>query len=308
MIRFNGNSSTSISTSIGINLPIVLIFYVLQLLLPSCTQLFMWPDMDGDWEVVESERIVLHYRPQGYTAIVSPDRVKAEEMLVEQELAYTAILDRLKLQFSDRINIYLYNEDEALEKIGTSGGGHAITEYNSFYYTYWDRDIFLNEAPGISHYMGAHELVHVITHQAVGLPGNRVLSEGLAVAVDGVYGVMEDVNGKLERIPIPVWVRHWKSGMGGAHRKLVSPRELFQGQYSLSEDVFYTQSGAFTLFLLEKYGDGDERSLREVCRLLTVPPDEISASLKKLTGYDLDQIQAPYMEYLEDMVYTWQNR
>ena len=264
---------------------------VAALLLNGCVQLFVHDGREGTWEVEEGSRIILHYRPADYSRLPSPTPDTAAAIVAEQEAAYAAILQRLEASFSGQVHLYLYNRDEAEEVIGTSGGGHAIGEFQAIYYTYFPVErARLYRGPGGSepYFIGLHELTHVISHQTLGKPGTRLLAEGLAVALDGGYGVRpapERPPGTYLQVTVERWVNENLAS-------LLGPRELFDRQERLDEALFYPQAGAFVRFLLERPG-----GLEAVKALFTAPEAEFPAAFLRAAGTSLEGVRGEYLAW-----------
>ena len=80
-------------------------------------------DKQGPWKVTKEQRVTLYTRPIQYSMSDSPDSLTIQEILIEQEHVIDYINKRLNTDFQSNVKIYLYNLDEAKEKIGTKGGG-----------------------------------------------------------------------------------------------------------------------------------------------------------------------------------------
>ncbi|MDZ7797732.1 MAG: hypothetical protein U5N56_12130 [Candidatus Marinimicrobia bacterium] len=162
---------------------------IMVLLLTSCTDFIAQVDLQKEWQVLGSGNIVLHYRSPDFGGGSSPEDEEARFIAANQNYYYQAIQDSIQKDFTGKVLIYLYNQDEALEHIGTSGGGHALPKVNTFYYAFIPGQNERRDKYGIENpFVGAHEMVHVITHRALGYPGTKLMSEGYAVWLDGSYG------------------------------------------------------------------------------------------------------------------------
>ena len=114
------------------------------------------------------------------------------------------------------------------------------------------------------------------------------MSEGLAVALDGGYGVRPDPfrpPGSYLQVTIGRWVREHLD-------VLLAPRELFDRQERLDEPSFYPQAGAFVLFLLERPG-----GLEAVKALLTAPAAEFPAAFLQAAGSSLEAVHGEYLAW-----------
>ena len=171
-----------------------------------------------------------------------------------------------------------------------AAGGHAIGEFQAIYYTYFPVErARLYRGPGSEPYfIGLHELTHVISHQTLGKPGTRLLAEGLAVALDGGYGVRpapERPPGTYLQVTVERWVNENLAS-------LLGPRELFDRQERLDEALFYPQAGAFVRFLLERPG-----GLEAVKALFTAPEAEFPAAFLRAAGTSLEGVRGEYLAW-----------
>jgi hypothetical protein len=92
----------------------------------------------GPWIVTKSGRVTLYSRPLDYSQSSSPDSLAITNILQEQNDCYNEINNKLQLNDDFEFSIYLYNNDEAKEKIGTNGGGYANSKKRVIYYTYFN--------------------------------------------------------------------------------------------------------------------------------------------------------------------------
>ena len=65
-----------------------------------------------------------------------------EKILLEQEKVIVYINDNLKTNYNAKFEIYLYNYDEAIEKIGTNGGGSCDPKLKRIFFTYYKSPCF----------------------------------------------------------------------------------------------------------------------------------------------------------------------
>lgn len=150
-------------------------------------------NIKGPWIVTKSGRVTLHCRPLDYSISPSPDSLAITNILKEQNDCYNEIGNKLKLNDDFEFSIYLFNYDEAKEKIGTNGGGHANSKERIIYYTYLNPPI--KKSPnGIPEYIGNHELVHVFAYRNFGR-ARKIVREGYAVAISGDFSAYKASNG-----------------------------------------------------------------------------------------------------------------
>ncbi len=262
---------------------ILLTLAALGFVFTSCTDFIAIRDTDSEWQVARGESVVLHYRAPGYSGTASPDSRVVETILDNQNRYAREISDTLNLPFSDTVLIYLYNQDEAKEAIGTRGGGHAIPEFLSFYFTYFGQSHL--DPWGQLSYIGRHELVHVITHHLLGEPGTKLMSEGYAVALDGGYGIWETEEDRLSAKPIQEWMKVWYK-----QEQILSIAALLTRD-SLPENVYYPNAGYFIRYCFRRFGT------LPMNRLFTTPEDSFRTRLERVTGVSADSLEADYRSY-----------
>jgi hypothetical protein len=248
----------------------------------SCTDFIANRDLDSEWQVERAGSVVLHYRAPGYSGSASPDSGVVQTILDNQNRYAQEISDTLNLPFSDAVLIYLYNQDEAEAAIGTQGGGHAIPEFLSFYYTYFDRSHL--DLWGQPAYIGRHELVHVITHHLLGEPGTKLMSEGYAVALDGGYGIWKTEDGLVAK-PIREWMMSYYD-----QDRILSIDDLLTRD-SLPENVYYPNAGYFIRYCFRRFGT------QIMNRLFTTPEDSFRTQLEQETGVSVKSLEAGYHSY-----------
>jgi hypothetical protein len=259
-----------------------LFIILISILLFSCTDFIAEIDHQQEWEILESENVILHYRPWDYTQSTSPTPEEAMFILNNQDVYYQAIQDSINRQFSDKVLVYLYNKDEAKELIGTNGGGHAIPKFNTFYYTFLvGMNDFTDMYGVVNPYVGAHELVHVITHRTLGYPQTKLMSEGYAVWLDGSYSryLIEDI------------IVHYRNN---ETEKILTPDQLLFESTS-DESIFYPNSGLFTKFLVHSYG------LEEINKLFTSTQDRFKNDFTVLIGVSWEEMVTEYSLYIENL-------
>lgn len=226
----------------------ICIVFCLVLILNSCTDFIAEVELDQDWKVLESGKMVVHYRPADFSSSASPDKLVIEKILDNQNFYYQAIQDSINRTFEDKVLIYLFNKDEANALIGTNNGGHAIPKFNTFYYTFLSVLAEYTDQYGIyKPQLGAHELVHIITHKTLGYPGTKLMSEGYAVWIDGGYAgysIKEILKTYRDHQPV----------------KILTPDELLFETVT-NESVYYPNCGVFTGFLVKNYGPDIVNSL-----------------------------------------------
>ncbi|MDZ7722886.1 MAG: hypothetical protein U5R06_08775 [candidate division KSB1 bacterium] len=251
------------------------------LLLFSCTEFIAEPDLDDNWQLAENGPIRLYTKPAGAGDAPSPNQQQINTILENQLFYYQAIQDSIQRSFKDPVLIYLYNKDQAQEAIGTSGGGLAQPRHLTIYYTFLHDNAAYTDQYGIEcPYVGAHELVHVITHQALGHPGTRLMSEGYAVWLDGSYG-RRDIEDHI-------------SAFHEQHPDfLLTPTQLLQETVD-AERIYYPNAGMWVRFATETYG------IDKLNQLFTVSREQFIKKFKT-TGISWSRMESDYDQYLQQL-------
>ena len=218
------------------------IFLITIILTYGCTDFIMQIEKDEFWLSRNSGQVTVHYREKDFTSEPSPDSIVINKILYQQNVYIKRISDSIGMTFNDNVLIYLYNADESYEKIGTKGGGHAIPNFLSFYYTYRIYFKSYTDQYGMGNPpFGAHEMVHVITHHLLGTAGTKLMSEGYAVWLDGAYG-------RTSLRDIIKW--HLKQSEDS---KILAPSQMLR-KTDYPEEIFYPSAGMFVRFLVSRYG------------------------------------------------------
>lgn len=261
----------------------IIMTFIVLVIFSSCSEMIVRRDNDENWLIAGGESIALHYRPPGFSDSASPSLEQAEEIANNQLVYYHAIQDSIGAGFSDKVMIYLYNYDEAKAKIGTNGGGHALPKYNCYYYTFIDSNKSITDQFGIEDpYIGAHELVHVISHRTLGYPGTKLLSEGYAVWLDGTYA----------RYHIDEIMIHYRDD---APEKILTPDQLLDEAYDHPAAIYYPNCGIFTRYLVDTYEVGF------INTLFTVNEENFIPRFEELCGDSWDSLSVAYSLYLDNL-------
>jgi hypothetical protein len=252
----------------------------LVILFTACTEFIAELDKDSDWKLTENGPIKLYYKKQGVSGTPSPTTEQVQSITDNQNHYYQAIQDSIKKSFSEPVLIYMYNKDQAEEAIGTSGGGMAQSRYMTIYYTFI-HDI----APYTDHYgiknpfVGAHEMVHIITHHVLGHPGTKMMSEGYAVWLDGSYG-RKDINYYIQKFKekYPDYV--------------LTPTQLLNESFK-DEMVYYPNAGVLIRYWVRTYG------VKKINRLFSTGKDEFKKQFEVITDVSWNTMEREYNNYLK---------
>ena len=244
-------------------------------------------DFDGPWIKNESAQVTLYTRPADYSVSGSPNEEQIRLILQNQNNFIKVINDTLGLNYNGKVSIYLYNYDEALEKIGINGGGRALTDKQVICYAF-DGKLMYYSNWKISDFMGLHEMVHIVSISQLGKGGTRLMTEGYAVAIDGSYAAYKDKDGNMIRYLITEWI-----DASVKANKVYSPSELLLNPDNFPEEVFYPQSGYFVNWLLNKFGS------TKINQLFTSKREHFKTDFYNITGTNFNEIEEEYLNYIK---------
>jgi len=255
---------------------------ILALTFSACTELIVNLDADKDWKLSENGPVKLYHKKPEDSQAPSPTEEQAEKILENQQHYYRVIQDSINKTFSEPVLIYLYNKDQAKEAIGTSGGGLSQPGYMTIYYTFIHDISPYTDQYGIKNpFLGAHEMVHIITHNALGHPGTRMMSEGYAVWLDGSYA-RNDIN---------AYIRKYKM----EHPEYVmSPTQLLNESID-DEMIYYPNAGILIRYWVRNYG------VEKINRLFSVSKNDFKNTFGNITGTAWETMETQYKEYLNEL-------
>jgi hypothetical protein len=249
----------------------------------SCTDFIAHVEHENEWSTLDSANIVLYYRPENHSSKASPSMDQARYIVKSQNIYYRAIQDSLHCEYNDKVLIYLFNIDEAYDKIGTNGGGHALPKFNTYYYTFIDSNRSITDPFGIvDPYLGAHELVHVISHRCLGYPGTKLLSEGYAVWLDGTFA----------RLHIKDLIIYYRDN---APEKILTPDQMLFNAKSIISSIYYPNCGIFTKYIVQQFG------VEIINSLFNINEEDFILHFEMQTGENWEDLCAAYTLYLNNL-------
>jgi len=242
---------------------------------------------DGPWIISKKGKVILYTRPVNYSKKPSPDSANIRSILEEQNDCLENINHKLGVNFKSKFSVYLFNYDEAKDKIGTNGGGYAISRKKVIFYTY--NASIKKSNKGTREYLGEHELVHLVTTKEFGHSNFRVLREGYAVAISGDFGRERSANGENVSRSIEKWMKEYVS-----NGKVLKPSELINGG-EFSESIFYPQAGFFIDWLFDTY------SVKKINRLYKSNGADFKRDFEKITSERFDSMEIKYLKYCDSI-------
>lgn len=229
--------------------------------------------IDNNWNSKQSGNIIVFYNPLWDSPYSSKKEI-IDTILVNQNYYYNCIQDSIHRKFRNTVAVYLYSREDGKTKIGTSYGGYASPDRFAYYYSisFTKSDLLML---GRKDYVGAHELIHVITFNCLGAAGSRLFSEGYANWLNNTYG------GKYTSD----WMKeYYKSN------QILSLEKLIEGTNE-NEALYYPNVGAFIKFLVTTYG------IEKVNSLFVFSSDELSEEFEIVIGKNVRQLQEEYNNY-----------
>jgi hypothetical protein len=267
---------------------LAIIIIALMAGLSACTDFFARVDKQNDWLVSEQEQIVLHTRPANFSFTESPNQSDLDLLLHNQNYYIQMICDTLGVEFNEMVLIYLFNSDEALDAIGTQTGGHAIPDRSAIYYSFVKPAY--TDIRGMLTYMGAHEMVHIITHRLLGKPFSKMMSEGYATAIDGAFGLKFSGSENLMAKPVSQWMNeHF------ANNLVLTPDQLLFDT-DQSESVYYPNAAFFISYLWQRFG------VETINHLFLTPSNHFKNRFRQITGLSFDLVANDYLEFVEEQL------
>jgi hypothetical protein len=235
---------------------------ILAGLLSGCaTSFYTDVEQDTAWQVRETAHFVIHYRAG------SPAERDIDKIAVNAETDRALILAGLDVSCEAVINYYLYNVEEGEAAIGIHYGGYAMATFMTIRQTYQR----INDGRA-----SKHEMVHAIASCTLGESRYRVLTEGLAIAMQGTY-----YNGRS----IPEWMR----GFWGQYQTLTISQLITPGLI-VEPQALYVQDGCFVGYLMDRYGVASFKQF--------YPTVDFREGLQRVYGLTLPELEAEYHEYL----------
>lgn len=169
-----------------------------------------------------------------YTFFVHPNSVaemNIDTIMEWQEKCYQRISEELNIDLNGRIRMYLCTSPEEISQITGCPPCNGMTFDYDLIYAVYNEQI---------HCLGPHEDAHLFSYQ-IAVPQSLFLKEGFAMYFDGCY------HGRRNQDVAKEWYRT------RTKFSITSLKEncLF---LQLPENISYPMAGAFTAWLIQKFG------------------------------------------------------
>jgi hypothetical protein len=239
------------------------------------------PDLREPWIRTSGKQVTVYSRPLKYSATESPDSTTIRKIIQEQEDIILLINKKLGTDFKEKVNLYLFNIDEAKEKIGTNGGGSCDSQKQNIYFTFYDKPIF-NTIRNCDEYVGVHEMVHMVANNELGGLRSAFFAEGYSNAIDGNYGSVKEED-HLVRRRIEATVKNLRKN-GIFH----TPTELLNN-HQIPAREFYPEIGYLMNWLFETYGTD------KINRLYATGGEKTIRKFPQVTGDSFSDMEKKYI-------------
>ena len=239
-------------------------------------------DLNGPWVETKKGNITLFTRPEGYSKSPSPDSSDILKILSAQLEDVELINEKLKSNFHSEVKIYLFNHDEAKEKIRTNSGGGAKIKIREMYFAF-NKDL----VDKMDDFIGLHEMVHIISSNELGYPPTHLMNEGYANAISDGYKLRLSENGKIVRTSLEQWMTDLSKT-----ENMLTPSEMLKYGDKLDDDVFYPQAGYFINWLMNEYGIETTNSI------YPLRSKKIKKRVLELTDKNFEVIEKEYLMHI----------
>lgn len=179
------------------------------------------------WTFLESENYIFHYKEKSYTEL------KIYEIIIHQEKCFQEICEKLDVNFDNKIEYFLCDTPEEVGEIyGDNEPCNGFASMPNRIYAVYNEKIKC---------IGYHEDAHIISYNTISKPFHNFLQEGLAMYFDGNWWGVQNY----------YWVHYYL-----INNLLPSIYEITDGGdfFKYDESITYTFSGAFSDFIINKFG------------------------------------------------------
>lgn len=179
-----------------------------------------------------------------YYAGLSDEYLK--DIIMEYEKSYKFFEDFFNKKIDFKLKLFVY---EKPEDVGIAYGDNEpcngfAREPNELHFVYNEKIKCI----------GNHELAHILSYSYMGKPESTFIREGFAEFTEDYWGNM--IDGEIVRKPHYEWAKlYFKSNKNFSIKDILFNSKRFHEEVN-KDGCFYTYpiAGAFTKFLVEKYG------------------------------------------------------
>lgn len=227
----------------------------------------------SSWQHAATANLDIYYQPN------SPAEHDIDTIKRIQQAAFERIVTTLNSDYKGPIQIYLYSHQDqsnGLTESSANGLAHPFMESVEAIYS--------NELKAIGRDgVAAHEMVHVVATLTLANPQSRVLSEGLAVALDDFWN-----DPKRSITTLHGWsVYYYKS------EAMPSLTQLSDNWKSYSANLSYPVSGSFVRFLIDRYGIGKFKKM-----YIKAEGKSMARAFEMVYGFPFEEVESTWRRYL----------
>ncbi len=199
-----------------------------------------------------------------------------EKIAEEQEECFNKICKTLKVNFTEKINYYLFDSPLEVGKlygINEPINGFAVWGENKIYAVY-------NETIKC---IGAHEDAHLISF-VINAPKSNFIVEGLAMYFDEKWWGLDNDN----------WASYYKD----INKDLSITKVLNNDEFdSYNCEITYPIAGAFTKYLIDTFGI---EKYKEFYKISDYPK---SSDFKIIFNYTIEELELDFWKKISEIVY-----
>ena len=199
-----------------------------------------------------------------------------ERIAKEQERCFKKICDTLKVNYQDKIQYYFLATPEEVGKIyGIDEliNGFAVCGENKIYAVY-------NENIKC---IGPHEDTHIISF-VINMPKSSFIVEGLAMYFDEKWWGVDN----------EIWSAYYKEEYTELSIEKLFDNDQFE---SLDCEITYPLAGAFTKYLIDKFG------ITKYIDLYKVKDDIKNNDFKRIFNYEIYELETMFWKMISKMNY-----
>jgi len=230
---------------------------------------------DTNWLKTESMHYFIYYRPG------SPASENIEKICKELDSCFSDVLNQLQVNFTAKVHYYLYNSrDDIKRNTRRDYYGFAPEEFECAAQIYASKSAKLD----------AHETVHVIVYNTIGVSKLDFLEEGFAEAIAHAHD--EESAGKLSLHEQTEMLLYWDKLFSS--EILANNNRFREISYSKGSDL-YTECGSFVRYLIDQYGLDKFKFL-----LPRASEDNYKKVFQEIYGKSIDDFEKEWHEFLRN--------
>ena len=220
------------------------------------------------WKFLESENYIFHYKKESFS------ESKIHEIIAYQEKCFKEICEELDVNFDHKIEYFLCDSPEEVGEIyGDNEPCNGFASMPNRIYAVYNETIKC---------IGYHEDAHIISYNTVSKPFYNFLQEGLAMYFDENWWGVQNYQ----------WVHYYL-----INDILPSIYEITDGGdfFKFDESITYTFSGAFSDFLIKKFG------MKKYKEFYVRSNNEFRKSFESTYNIDLNDFEKEFLDVIRNI-------